>query len=212
MSDLQQCEMGTRIRTRRTALGLTQEDLAAKLGLQTSAIAKYESGRVVNIKQSTLFRMADVLGCSPSFLAGWDSEATSDSNSLLGNGVTSKAVNLFRVRFEQALSMSGIKPSALAQRTGISQATLSQYRSGYSTPRKARLLALAQALGVSAAWLAGLEHSSDGIECDALAARYGEDALAAVELFIRLDAVDRAKITTRMEVMLEGEKYATRIS
>lgn len=108
--------------------------------------------------------------------------------------------------------MSGIKASDLAKMTGVSQATLSQYRSGYSTPRKPRLLALARALGVSAAWLAGLEHSSDGIECDALAARYGEDALEAVELFVQLDAVDRVKIVTRMEVMLEDKKYATRLS
>ena len=67
-------------------------------------------------------------------------------------------------------------------------------------------------MGVSAAWLAGLEDHSDGIESDTLAARYGEDALEAVELFVQLDAVDRVKITTRMEVMLEDEKYATRVS
>lgn len=212
MSNSQQCEMGTRIRTRRTALGLTQEELAEKLGLQKSAIAKYESGRVVNIKQATLFRMADILGCSPSFLAGWDLESLSDTNPTQENIVTSEATNLFRVRFEQALSMSGIKPSVLAKMTGVSQATLSQYRSGYSTPRKHRLLALAQALDVSAAWLSGLEDHSDGIESDTIAARYGEDALEAVELFVQLDAVDRLKITTRMEVMLEDEKYATRVS
>lgn len=212
MSNSQQFEMGTRIRTRRAAIGLTQEELAKKLGLQKSAIAKYECGRVVNIKQSTLFRMADILGCSPSLLAGWDSEPFSGANPTQENIVTSEAANLFRVRFEQALSMSGIKPSVLAKMTGISQATLSQYRSGYSAPRKHRLLALAQALGVSAAWLAGLEGHSDGIESDTLAARYGEDALEAVELFTRLDAVDRVKITTRMEVMLEDEKYATRVS
>lgn len=134
------------------------------------------------------------------------------SNSKQGNAVTLEAATLFRVRLEQALSMSGIKASDLAKMTGVSQATLSQYRSGYSAPRKHRLLALAQALGVSAAWLAGLEDHSDGVEGDTLAARYGEDALEAVELFVRLDAVDRVKITTRMEVMLEGEKYATRVS
>lgn len=212
MSDSQQCEMGTRIRTKRIAIGLTQEELAKKLGLQKSAIAKYECGRVVNIKRSTLFRMADILGCSPSFLAGWNSESLSDTTPTQENIVTSEGANLFRARFEQALSMSGIKASDLAKMTGVSQATLSQYRSGYSAPRKHRLLALAQALGVSAAWLAGLEQSSDGIECDTLAARYGEDALEAVELFVRLDAVDRVKITTRMEVMLEDEKYATRVS
>lgn len=134
------------------------------------------------------------------------------SSSKQGNAVTSEAATLFRVRFEQALSMRGIKASDLAKMTGVSQATLSQYRSGYSTPRKHRLLALARALGVSAAWLAGLEGHSDGMESDTLAARYGEDALEAVELFVQLDAVDRVKITTRMEVMLEGEKYATRVS
>ena len=134
------------------------------------------------------------------------------SSSKQGNAVTSEAATLFRVRFEQALSMSGIKASDLAKITGVSQATLSQYRSGYSTPRKHRLLALAQALGVSAAWLAGLEDHSDGMESDTIAARYGEDALEAVELFVQLDAVDRVKITTWMEVMLEGEKYATRVS
>lgn len=212
MSNSQQCEMGTRIRTKRIAIGLTQEELAKKLGLQKSAIAKYECGRVVNIKRSTLFRMADILGCSPSFLAGWNSESLSDTNPTQENIVTSEGANLFRARFEQALSMSGIKASDLAKMTGVSQATLSQYRSGYSAPRKHRLLALAQALGVSAAWLSGLEDHSDGIESDTLAARYGEDALEAVELFVRLDAVDRVKITTRMEVMLEDEKYATRVS
>nr|DAO96093.1 MAG TPA: Repressor protein CI [Caudoviricetes sp.] len=134
------------------------------------------------------------------------------SNSKQGNAVTLEAATLFRVRLEQALSMSGIKASDLAKMTGVSQATLSQYRSGYSAPRKHRLLALAQALGVSAAWLAGLEDHSDGVEGDTLAARYGEDALEAVELFVRLDAADRVKITARMEVMLEGEKYATRVS
>ena len=212
MSNSQQCEMGARIRTKRIAIGLTQEELAKKLGLQKSAIAKYECGRVVNIKQSTLFRMADILGCSPSFLAGWDSEPFSGTNPTQENIVTSEGTNLFRVRFEQALSMSGIKASVLAKMTGVSQATLSQYRSGYSAPRKHRLLVLAQALGVSAVWLSGLEDHSDGIESDTLAARYGEDALEAVELFIRLDAVDRVKITTRMEVMLEDEKYATKVS
>ena len=134
------------------------------------------------------------------------------SGSQQGNGVTSEGASLFRARFERALSISGIKASDLAKMTGVSQATLSQYRSGYSTPRKHRLLALAQALGVSAAWLAGLEDHSGGIESDILAARYGEDVLEAVELFVRLDALDRVKITTRMEVMLEGEKYATRVS
>lgn len=65
-------EMNRRIRERRLALNLTQEELAHRLGMQKSAIAKYESGRVENIKRSTLAKMSEILECSPAYLMGWD--------------------------------------------------------------------------------------------------------------------------------------------
>lgn len=64
--------MPERIKERRLALGLTQEELANKLGLQKSAIAKYESGRVKNIKRTTILKMSEILDCSPSYLMGWE--------------------------------------------------------------------------------------------------------------------------------------------
>ena len=64
--------MGSRIKERRVAMGYTQEELAAKLGLQKSAIAKYENGRVENIKRSVIKEMSHVLDCNPSYLMGWD--------------------------------------------------------------------------------------------------------------------------------------------
>ena len=64
-------EMAERIKERRKAMGYTQTELGEKLGLQASAIAKYENGRVENIKRSTIADMAEVLGCSPSYLMGW---------------------------------------------------------------------------------------------------------------------------------------------
>lgn len=64
--------MSDRIKERRKALGFTQEDLANRLGLQKSAIAKYENGRVQNIKRSTILKMAECLECSPSYLMGLD--------------------------------------------------------------------------------------------------------------------------------------------
>lgn len=60
--------MAERIKERRLALGYTQEELAGKLGLQKSAIAKYENGRVENIKRSIILKMAEILECSPSYL------------------------------------------------------------------------------------------------------------------------------------------------
>lgn len=51
-------EIGQRIKEARLQKGLTQEELGKIVGLQKSAIAKYESGRVVNIKRSTLQKLA----------------------------------------------------------------------------------------------------------------------------------------------------------
>ena len=64
--------MGENIKTQRKRTGLTQQELADKLGLQKPAIAKYENGRVQNIKRSTLEKMADILNCSPAFLMGFE--------------------------------------------------------------------------------------------------------------------------------------------
>lgn len=64
--------MADRIKERRITLGYTQEELANMLGLQKSAVAKYENGRVENIKRSTIKKMATVLECTPSYLMGFD--------------------------------------------------------------------------------------------------------------------------------------------
>lgn len=61
-------EIGNKIREARLAKGMTQEELGDMLGVQKSAIAKYESGRVVNIKRSTLKKISDILGLRPSEL------------------------------------------------------------------------------------------------------------------------------------------------
>ena len=63
----------------------------------------------------------------------------------------------FQRRLEKALAASGMKPIELSEKTGISQATISQYRSGYSKPKQPRLITIANALGVSPVWLMGLD-------------------------------------------------------
>ncbi len=54
-------ELGQKIKEARLRKGLTQEELGKIVGLQKSAIAKYENGRVVNIKRSTLQKLAKAL-------------------------------------------------------------------------------------------------------------------------------------------------------
>lgn len=54
-------DIGLKIKEARINKGMTQEELGKIVGLQKSAIAKYENGRVVNIKRSTLQKLAMAL-------------------------------------------------------------------------------------------------------------------------------------------------------
>ena len=47
-------------------------------------------------------------------------------------------------------------------------------------------------------------------DCELFEQCYGKEAFTAVKMFIQLDQIDQTKITTRMEVMLEEEKYAVK--
>lgn len=61
-------DIGRKIKEARILKGYTQEELGNLIGVQKSAIAKYENGRVVNIKRSTLQKIAEVLNIRPSEL------------------------------------------------------------------------------------------------------------------------------------------------
>ena len=61
-------EIGQKIKKARIERGLTQQKLGNLVGVQKSAIAKYENGRVVNIKRSTLQKIASALNMRPSEL------------------------------------------------------------------------------------------------------------------------------------------------
>ena len=61
-------EIGQKIKKARIERGLTQQELGNIVGVQKSAIAKYENGRVVNIKRSTLQKIASALNMRPSEL------------------------------------------------------------------------------------------------------------------------------------------------
>lgn len=59
--------VGARIRLQRHAVGLSQQSLAARLGLSFQQIQKYERG-ANRVSASMLVRTAEALGCSPALL------------------------------------------------------------------------------------------------------------------------------------------------
>ena len=66
--------IGTRIMERRQQLGITQEELAFRMGYKTkSAINKIELG-VNDVSQSKVVKFAEALHTSIAYLMGWEEE------------------------------------------------------------------------------------------------------------------------------------------
>lgn len=66
-------DTGSYIKLLRIKNNMTQEELGEKLGVQKSAIAKYENGRVENLKRSTIQKLSEIFDVSPLNFLGYDS-------------------------------------------------------------------------------------------------------------------------------------------
>lgn len=66
--------LGSQILFYRTAKGMTQEDLAKRVGTTPQNIYKYEKGIVTSVPLSRLELIAEALDVSPAVLAGWKEE------------------------------------------------------------------------------------------------------------------------------------------
>lgn len=74
--------IGKIIRDARIKKGYTQEQLGEIMGVQKSAIAKWENGRVVNIKRDKLKKLAEVLSIPPYELVAPDSIVSNSEQNL----------------------------------------------------------------------------------------------------------------------------------
>ena len=76
---------GQRIKALRLSKNLSQEELGSLIGVKKAAINKYENGIVVNLKRSTIARLADALETTPAYLMGFDEEKGPTSVSKSGS-------------------------------------------------------------------------------------------------------------------------------
>lgn len=68
---IQKMTIGERIRERRSALGISQTQLADKISVSKQTLYKYETGVVTNIPSDKIEKIAEVLNTTPGFLMGW---------------------------------------------------------------------------------------------------------------------------------------------
>ena len=78
-------KIGENIRRKREELGLSQEELATRMGYKSkSTINKIELG-INDIPQNKITKFAEVLGTTPAVLMGWVDEQTGKKNDVLAN-------------------------------------------------------------------------------------------------------------------------------
>lgn len=125
----------------------------------------------------------------------------------------------FVARFERALKESSLKPADIARLTGISESTISQYRSGYSKPKRDRMERLARVLNVNPMWLDGYdvemkrltpeEQKDDDIYKEYLFHYYNFDHedVALIDNYRCLNDDGQRKLDEYLQDLLENPKY-----
>lgn len=160
-------EMGDRLRRLRTEHNLTQEEVGKYIGVQRSAINKYENGNVENIKRSTIAKLARLYHVTPTYLMALDDLGEQDQEPLVYSKpkqkVTSDFADDYMERNEsdkQELTehigttlkalreKQGMSQDQLADHLGIKKAAVSSYETGKRIPRTDTLYALARLFGV----------------------------------------------------------------
>lgn len=77
--------VGERIKYRRQELGMSADELAAKLGKNRATVYRYESDEIENLPLTILEPLAKILNVSPAFLMGWTNQtSTTNTIPLLG--------------------------------------------------------------------------------------------------------------------------------
>ena len=110
-------KIGENILTARKRAGLTQEELAARMGYKSkSTINKIELG-INDIPQSKIVKFAEVLGTSPAYLMGWVSESESRKNDQLAKLIVKMRTD--SDFFETVSSLANLKDSKEKQYRNI---------------------------------------------------------------------------------------------
>ena len=105
----------------------------------------------------------------------------------------------------------------VANAVGVGKSTVRKWETGMiANMRRDKIASLAKALHTTPAYLMGWTDEITGTKeapsftlPKQIAREYGEDAAAALSLYVQLDGTDRLRINERMQTLLEDEKYTS---
>lgn len=73
-------ELSVKIKTLRTAKGMTLEQVAEIVGVGKSTVRKWETGMIANMKRDKIALLAKALSTTPAYLMGWKEEPPKEIN------------------------------------------------------------------------------------------------------------------------------------
>lgn len=124
----------------RKDLGMTQAELAKKMGVKPQTISQYERG-IKNPKPDTIKKFADALGVDAASLYAI-SAGQRDARVFMNMGVSAAYIAKLAEQYPNELQNAGIKPALLAEAAAQAQLTLQS--TGTSAAELAEAAELAQ--------------------------------------------------------------------
>lgn len=105
-------KLGELLVAQRERLGLSQQEVADRLGTNKSTISRYESGNIDNMRRDRIYKLSDILQLSTKVIMNWDDDFYLDNwepdvYELIINAPIDKKANLAK--------QYGIDPSFINQ-------------------------------------------------------------------------------------------------
>lgn len=138
--------LGERIAHRRCELGISQGELAARLGVSRSTLYRYETGDIEKLPATLLSPLAKVLRTTPAVLIGWDNQSD------VPNGERS-IKEIFHANLRRLMAEQGRSQRELARALNVSPSAIYTYMSGANTPRMDKIDSMCKFFGISRAEL-----------------------------------------------------------
>lgn len=114
-------DVAKRIKELRKQKGISAETIAERLGTNPTTIYRYEKGDIEKMPISVLEPIAEVLGCTPAYLMGWEDEKKNDNKE---GTMKIKEINGLQAIVVEDISasmmpMPKVDPEAIAKQTKL---------------------------------------------------------------------------------------------
>lgn len=150
--------VGDRIKQRRQELGISVDELAAKLGKNRATVYRYESNDIEDLPAAALEPLATALHTMPAYLMGWSMEQPVNASEKPPDKAATRG---FTDRLHTELQRKGITKHKMLTDLGLGKNSFLNWEQRGNIPNGETLRKIADYFGVSVEYLLGGEREPD---------------------------------------------------